>query len=91
MCRIAMVGLTIEAIHDLFPGGAICSPTAPMPGKNSAMRWPSLVTGRLKSSTVSLKRAAAKALPRRWVIEYTFVWLDRDRRLAKKFKSLARL
>ena len=32
-------------------------------------------------------REAAKSLPRRWVVERTFAWLGKQRRLSKDYKK----
>jgi putative transposase len=40
------------------------------------------------SQTASGKPGAVQVLPRRWVIERTFAWLGRNRRLAKDYERL---
>jgi transposase len=80
-------GLVIEAIHDLFPwlrhlfadgayaGGKLQEALAPLG------RW-----------TIEIVKRSDLAkgfvlLPRRWVVERTFAWLNRNRRLAKDFEA----
>jgi hypothetical protein len=58
---------------------------AAMPTTNSALRSPKSARGRWKSSSVR-HRKGLQAAARRWVVERTIAWLNRNRRLAKDFE-----
>jgi transposase len=79
--------LVTEAIHDLFPGlrhvfadSAHCGDKL-LQGLAKFGRW----------SVAIVKRTAEavgfEVLPRRWVVERTLAWLNRNRRLAKDFEA----
>ncbi len=68
-------------------GCATCSPMAPMPGRNCAAHWTGSESGRSKSSSAPIPPKASKSSPGRWVVERTFAWLGRCRRLAKEWEK----
>ena len=68
-------------------GCGMSSPMAAMPGTSSARRC-----ARIGKWTVEIIKRSDKAkgfevLPRRWVVERTLAWLNRNRRLAKDFEQ----
>jgi len=79
--------LVIEAIHQLFPWAA---PSL----RRQCLQRPQLPEALAKFGkwTIEIVKRAADAvgfqlLPRRWVVERTLAWLNRNRRLAKDFEA----
>jgi transposase len=78
----------LKAVRRRFPGCAMFSPTAAMQATNCAT--PSIAG--LGQWTIEIIKRSDKArgfqvLPRRWVVERTFAWLGRCRRLAKDWET----
>jgi transposase len=79
--------LVIEAIHQLFPW--LCHLFA-----DSVYNGPNLrgALAKFGKWTIEIVKRAADAagfqlLPRRWMVERTLAWLNRNRRLAKDFEA----
>src|SRR5437762_11795444 len=80
-------GLVIAAIHDLFPwlrhlfaDSVYYGPNLPdAPAKFG--QWTDEIVKRTADA------AGFQLLPRRWVVERSFAWLNRNRRLAKDFEA----
>jgi transposase len=80
--------LVIEAIHQLFPWLRHLFADRVYNGCNLL----SDALAKLGNWTIEIVQRAADAtdfqlLPRRWVVERTLAWLNRNRRLAKNFEA----
>jgi transposase len=79
--------LVVEAIHDLFPwlrhlfADSAYSGDKLFKTLEKLGRWSIEIVKRM-ADTVGFE-----ALPRRWVVERTLAWLNRNRRLAKDFEA----
>jgi transposase len=80
-------GLVVQAVHDLFPWlRHLFADSAYAGGK---LRQALAKFGRWTIEIVKRDAAATgfEVLPRRWVVERTLAWLNRNRRLAKDFET----
>ena len=79
--------LVVEAIHDLFPwlrhlfADSAYSGDKPLTALRNFGQWSVEIVKRM-ADTVGFE-----VLPRRWVVERTLAWLNRNRRLAKDFEA----
>lgn len=80
-------GLVIEAVHDLFPWLRHLFADSVYNGPNLAQTLAKFGKWRLEIVKRPADAAGFHLLPRRWVIERTFAWLNRNRRLAKDFEA----
>jgi transposase len=79
--------LVIEAIHQLFPWLRHLFADSVYNGPNLRQ-----ALAKFGKWTIEIVKRAADAagfqlLPRRWVVERTLAWLNRNRRLAKDFEA----
>ena len=79
--------LVIEALHDLFPwlrllfGDCAYSGDKLLKALAKFGEWSIEIIKRMADT------AGFEVLPRRWVVERTLAWLNRNRRLAKDFEA----
>ena len=79
--------LVIEAIHQLFPWLRHLFADSVYNGPNLRDALAKLGNWTIEIVKRAADAAGFKLLPRRWVVERTLAWLNRNRRLAKDFKT----
>ena len=77
--------LIVEAIHDLFPWLRHLFADSAYSGDKLAKALTQF--GRWTVEIVKRDAPGFVVLPRRWVVERTLAWLNRNRRLAKDFEA----
>src|SRR5689334_17862387 len=80
-------GLSFKRSTTFFPGCAICLPTAPITAPTSATPLAKFGDWTIEVVTRAAGVTGFQLLPRRWVVERTLAWLNRNRRLAKDFET----
>src|SRR5271163_1833243 len=80
-------GLSSRPSTSCFPGCAISSPTALTLAPTCATPSLNSATGPIEIVKRAADAAGFQLLPRRWVVERTLAWLNRNRRLAKDFEA----
>jgi transposase len=79
--------LVIEAIHDLFPWLRHLFADGAYAGEKLRHALAKLGQWTIEIVKRSDHRTGFEVLPRRWVVERTLAWLNRNRRLAKDFEA----
>ena len=79
--------LVIEAIHDLFPWLRHLFADSVYNGPNLRQALVKFGHWTIEIVRRAIAEPASHLLPRRWVVERTLAWLNRDRRLAKDFEA----
>src|SRR5271165_2600668 len=79
--------LVIEAIHQLFPWLRHLFADSVYNGPNLRDALAKFGKGTIEIVKRAADAAGFQLLPRRWVVERTFAWLNRNRRLAKDFEA----
>jgi transposase len=79
--------LVIEAIHDLFPWLRHLFADGAYAGEKLRHALAKLGQWTIEIVKRSDHRTGFGVLPRRWVVERTLAWLNRNRRLAKDFEA----
>ena len=86
--RIAMEpGLCVHALHDLFPWLRHLFADSVYNGPNLREALAKFGDWTIEIVTRAAEVTGFQLLPRRWVVERTFAWLNRNRRLAKDFET----
>src|SRR5215471_18275925 len=83
-------GLSSKPSTTCFPGCAIYSPTASITAPNLRHALAKFGDWTIEIVTRAAGVTGFQLLPRRWVVERTLAWLNRNRRLAKDFESSIR-
>jgi transposase len=73
---LEQVRFVMASVLTVFADGGYAASSSASPGDGCACRW--------TSSTSHLSRSGFSVLPRRWVVERTFGWLMRCRRLSPR-------
>ena len=80
-------GTVIQAIHDLFPWLRHLFADSVYKGPNLREALAKFGDWTIEIVTRAAGVAGFQLLPRRWVVERTLAWLNRNRRLAKDFET----
>ena len=80
-------GIVIQAIHDLFPWLRHLFADSVYNGPNLRQALTKFGDWTIKIVTRAAGVTGFHLLPRRWVVERTLAWLNRNRRLAKDFET----
>ena len=80
-------GTVIQAIHDLFPWLRHLFADSVYNGPNLREALAKFGDWTMEIVTRAAGVAGFQLLPRRWVVERTLAWLNRNRRLAKDFET----
>jgi len=79
--------LVIAAIHDLFPGLRHLFADSADAGNTLQNTLTKFGNGTIEIVRRMADTVGFEVLPRRWVVERTLAWLNRNRRLAKDFEA----
>jgi transposase len=77
--------ICLSLSEPVSPGCAMCSPTAATQVRNSKKRFRERGEWTLEIIKRSDTAKGFELLPRRWIVERTFAWFGRNRRLIKSF------
>ena len=80
-------GIVIQAIHDLFPWLRHLFADSVYNGPNLRDALAKFGDWTIEIVTRAAGVTGFQLLPRRWVVERTLAWLNRNRRLAKDFET----
>jgi transposase len=80
-------GIVIQAIHNLFPWLRHLFADSVYNGPNLREALAKFGDWTIEIVTRTVGATGFQLLPRRWVVERTFAWLNRNRRLAKDFET----
>ncbi len=79
--------LVIDAIHDLFPWLRHLFADSAYSGDKLLEALPKFGQWSIEIVKRTADAVGFEVLPRRWVVERTLAWLNRNRRLAKDFEA----